>query len=105
MARLGVSILEQKFQGGLNTAALELVNMSRAILLISNFIFVANTTLTLRRAFTSIANRSGDEEQELIYAQSRRERLVHTSRSRHAGRPTVEGRVAGGRGGIGAQRR
>src|SRR5215831_4857938 len=105
MARLGVSILEQKFQLGLNTAALELVNMSRAILHISNFIFVANTTLTLRRAFTSIANRSGNEEQELIFAQSRRERLLCTSRSRHSGRPTVEALLARGRGGIGAQRR
>src|SRR5262245_55581332 len=79
--------------------------MSRAILLISNFIFVANTTLTLRRAFTSIANRSGNEEQELIYAQSKRERLLRTSRSRHSGRPTVEALLARGRGGIGAQRR
>jgi len=41
--RLSGSTLEHKFNGGLNTAALELVNMSRAILLISNFIFVANS--------------------------------------------------------------
>jgi hypothetical protein len=38
--RLGGSALEHKFNGGLNTAGLELVNVSRAILLISNFIFV-----------------------------------------------------------------
>jgi hypothetical protein len=40
MGTLGVSILEEKFHGGLNTAVLELVNMLRAVLLIPNFNFI-----------------------------------------------------------------
>src|SRR5262245_13748914 len=62
-------------------------------------------TLTPRWALLASGTDPVTKEQELIYAQSRRERLLHTSWSRLSDRPTVEALLARGGGGIGAQRR